>query len=442
MTRLEALLASGELVAKARTASTLSDLASAVGMTHSGYESQRRRIIKAGRPFPDLAALKRAAQGFADSDAVIRKSDNRIGPSIPNEGTGVPILGTAEEVTGKWPSVAAFDAGQDEPPLPSIPQGHAVRGVSSLVDADGQIKAQWIKTSADDRSRDALLEAWTQAVASSRGVLDPIRPPEVDCDDDLLATYLLGDAHVGMYAWKEDAGANFDLEIAERNLVGAVDRLAGLAPAASHGLIINIGDYFHSDSRSNTTTKGTPVDVDGRWPKVIATGIRIMRRCIDRALQVHRHVTVINEIGNHDTHSSVMLSIALAQFYEREPRVTIDTSPEVFHWFRFGQNLIGTHHGHLVKPKDLLGVIVVDRAQDWAETLYRYFYGGHIHHERVQEFPGFIFESLRSPATSDAWHRGQGYRSGHDIKMDVLHRTRGRINRHIVGIQQLVARTA
>jgi hypothetical protein len=95
VTRLEALLASGELVALAKTVTTRPALAAAIGMSDGAYSGHVRRIRAAGRPFPSFDDLKRAAQGFADSDAVIRKSDNRIGPSIPNEGTGVPILGTA-----------------------------------------------------------------------------------------------------------------------------------------------------------------------------------------------------------------------------------------------------------------------------------------------------------------------------------------------------------
>jgi hypothetical protein len=244
----------------------------------------------------------------------------------------------------------------------------------------------------------------------------------------------MGDPHLGMLAWPAETGNAFDLAIAERNLFAAVDRLVDLAPRTQKALIENLGDFFHADNKNSTTTKGTRLDTDGRWPKVLATGIKLMRRVIDRALQKHEHVTVINEIGNHDDHTSIVLSIALAQFYEHEPRVSIDTSPQSFHWYRFGKCLIGTHHGHNVKLTDLPGVMAVDQAKAWGETEHRYWHVGHVHHDALKELPGCTVETFRTLAGKDAWHAGQGYRAGRDMKLIVLHKDHGEVGRHTVGI--------
>jgi hypothetical protein len=333
----------------------------------------------------------------------------------------------------RWASVAAFDAGEDDPPLPAMPTGHRVRGVSTLVGPDGETKAQWIKTVSE---RDPLADI-VEAFASIKDELPrsdgPIAPPARGSTKQ-LAAYLYGDCHVGMNAWRGDAGSSFDLKIAEHNLTELTARLVDLAPETEQALIVNIGDYFHADNRGNTTTKGTPVDVDGRWAKVLAVGIRIMRRNIERALQKHQHVTVINEIGNHDTHTSIFLSLALAQFYENEPRVTIDCSSEMFHYFRFGKVLIMTHHGHNAKPADLPAIMAVDRREWWGETLWRYIFTGHIHHERSREFPGANWRSLRATATADAWHYGQGYRSAQELCLEIFDEEEGLINRHNVGV--------
>lgn len=322
-------------------------------------------------------------------------------------------------------------------PVADAPAGFLVKGTSTLYGADGAIKAQWVKTRKD---QEELLAAMAVAVGTiadawpARAV--PVKKPR-DVEADLLCVYPMGDPHIGMYAWAREAGAHFDLKIAERNLYAAVDNLVGRAPRAKQALVINIGDFFHADNNSNTTTKGTPVDVDTRWPKVLSVGVRTMRRCIDRALQRHERVTVITEIGNHDRSSAVMLALCLAQFYEREPRVHIDTSPEVFHWYRFGEVLIGTHHGHEAKMEQLPGVMACDRKADWGETSHRYWYTGHVHHTTVREFPGCTVETLRTLAPSDAWHRSKGYRSGHEMVMDVIHRKHGKIRRDTVGISQL-----
>jgi hypothetical protein len=162
-----------------------------------------------------------------------------------------------------------------------------------------------------------------------------------------------------------------------------------------------------------------------------------MRRIIDKAKEKHDMVTVICEIGNHDDQSAVMLALCLSLYYENDPRVTVDTSPALFHWYRFAENLIGVTHGDKVKPQNLGPIMASDRKQDWGETTYRYWYTGHVHHDSLKEYPGVTVETFRTLAPRDAWHHGQGYRSGQDMKCDTIHAKYGRINRHIVGIRQI-----
>jgi hypothetical protein len=247
----------------------------------------------------------------------------------------------------------------------------------------------------------------------------------------------MGDPHLGMYAWAAETGQDFDLQIAEHNLVAAVDHLVGLAPRAKQALIVNLGDFFHADNKQGTTTGGTRLDNDTRWGKVLGVGIRTMRRCIDRALQKHEKVRVVCEIGNHDDHSAVMLAIALEMYYEREPRVEIDTSPAKFHWYEFGANLIGITHGDTARFSELGGVMACDQPEAWGRTKHRYWYCGHVHHDSVKELHGVTVETFRTLAPKDKWHADKGYRSGQDMKLDVIHRLHGRQTRHVVGIRQL-----
>lgn len=316
----------------------------------------------------------------------------------------------------------------------SVPDGYRVKGVSTLYDGDGAVRAQWVKSSRDEEHKlAALLDAMSHIADTWQGLADPTPAPQTS-NADLLCVYPMGDPHIGMHSWAAETGNNFDLKIAEHNLVAAVDHLVSMAPPADHALIADVGDFHHADGKLNQTTAGTPVDVDGRWPKVFGVGLRLMRRCIDRALERHKHVTVFHARGNHNDHTAIMLAVCLAQYYEREPRVTIDTSPGKFLWHRFGANLIGVTHGDTVKLAELGEIMACDRPQDWAETQYRYWLTGHIHHDTVKELRGCIVESFRTLAPGDAWHHGKGYRSGRDMKVLVFDRTRGQILRHTVGI--------
>ena len=162
-----------------------------------------------------------------------------------------------------------------------------------------------------------------------------------------------------------------------------------------------------------------------------------MRRMIEQALTKHETVRVISEIGNHDDHTSIMLATCLAQFYEREPRVEVDDSPKNLHWYRFGRNLVVTTHTDKLKGERLYQVIAHDLAKEWGETKFRYCYGGHVHHDSEKEMAGLTVMTMRTLAPQDDWHTKQGYRAGQDMKCDVLHREFGRIERHIVGIEQI-----
>ncbi len=312
-----------------------------------------------------------------------------------------------------------------------------IRGTSTLVNAEGNVVQQWVKEQAGAHDPEQFAKVVKEALMG----LEPARKiatPSGAAVKDLLCVYPMGDPHIGMYSWAEETGADFDLEIAERNLVAAVRWLVYRCPPAEQALIVNVGDFFHADNKENKTMRsGAVLDVDTRWAKVLRVGLRAMRACIDAALERHKTVRVINEIGNHDEHSSQMLTIALAMYYDQNPRVSFDQSPAKFHYHRFGKNLIGVTHGDGPKLDRLNEIMAADRAKDWGETLHRYWYTGHIHHKRVLELVGCIAESFRTLAARDAWHAGEGYRSGRDMSAIVLERETGEVERHRVDITAL-----
>jgi hypothetical protein len=421
------LVQSGEYHRLAAQCTSDVELAERLGCTADAIQNARARLRRQGVAVPTVLEVRfgAAAVGLAEEPQDSTYS-----------GEGDITECDNSDFADEEPTQQRAALPVAEPPLPAMPKGFAVRHISTLVDGvTGETKQQWIKTSAQNDER---LD-WLQAIRDSVGPLPDIELSSLPTsqDRDLLAVYPVGDPHIGLLAWHEDAGENFDMDIAERNLVSAFKHLVDLAPSAHEALLIFIGDNAHADGQSNTTTKGTRVDVDGRTVKMARTTIQIGRRAVDLALQKHGRVRLIWERGNHDELIAAMTALAFSLIYESEPRVSVDVSPEMFHWFRFGANLIGTHHGDKVKPMDLLGVMAVDRQQDWGETKHRRFYLGHYHHQMVKEVPGLICEYLPTLASSDAWHRSMGYRSQRAMYMDVFHRERGHVNRHIVGIDHL-----
>ncbi len=323
--------------------------------------------------------------------------------------------------------------------IPPSPEGFYVKGMSTLVDGEGNVRAQWVKHNVQrEEQAKSVLEAVREAFAEHAKV--PEIPAPVISNADLLTIYPMGDPHLGMYAWAAETGTDFDLDIAERNLVEATRRLVAASPPSEHALIVNVGDFFHADNTQNRTLRsGHALDVDSRWAKVLRIGVRTMRACIEAALEKHATVRVINEIGNHDDHTSQMLTLALGLLYEANPRVQLDDSPAKFHYHVFGRNLIGVTHGDTVKPDALGGIMATDRPEDWGKTKFRYWLTGHVHNRRVFELPGCLVESFRTLAGKDSWTAASGYRAGRDMQSIVLHREYGERERHHIDISALEA---
>jgi len=312
-----------------------------------------------------------------------------------------------------------------------VPDPLVMRGVSTLYGPKGEIKLQWVKSQLDKTlAREAIEEFVSWLVQDAKG-LAPISQPPAHANADLLAVYPMGDPHFGMYAWAQETGDDFDVEIAERLTVAAIDRLVSCAPAAETAIIPELGDFFHADNKeSRTPQSGNALDTDTRWAKVMQVGLRAMIHVIRRALEKHCKVIVRIVSGNHDPHSSFALALALDAYFHNETRVTVDLNAAPFWYYRFGKVLIGVTHGDTIKPQQLPGIMAFDRPEDWGKTEHRYWYTGHVHHEAVKEYPGVVHETFRTLAARDAWHAGRGYRAGRDMRCLVLHREFGEVERH------------
>jgi hypothetical protein len=341
---------------------------------------------------------------------------------------------------GKTGTIAALQGYAPEHDMThTVPDGFTVKGVSTLYDADGNVSAQWVKSQADAERRLEMLREACEAMASDLPKLKP-RRASGKWDAGLLTVYPIGDPHIGALAWREEAGADWDLAIAERVHCAAMAALVEAAPATGQALIINLGDALHYDSMVPMTARsGNILDADGRYAKMVRVAIKVIRQCIESALERHKSVHVINAIGNHDETGAVWLSAALAHIYEREPRVTVDTSPAVFNYYRWGACLIGVHHGHTCKPDKLPGVMAADRAQDWGETRHRFWMMGHIHHASVKEYPGVTVESFGTLAAKDAYAAAGGWRSRESMTAIVLHKEHGEVARSMVSPAMLEA---
>ena len=319
-----------------------------------------------------------------------------------------------------------------------VAPGYLMGKVTVQRGASGAVERTWERQSPEQNQLDAIKE-FAETLGEKVKGLAPVSKAPAHHEKDLMCVYPWGDPHFGMFAWWEDAGADFDLDEAERLTVSAVDRLVTTAPKGSLGVLLNLGDMFHADNQRNVTQSGHQLDVDGRWAKVQQVGLRAMIHCIRRMLEQHSKVLVRINKGNHDGHSSYALSLMLSCYFHNDPRVKVDLSPAACWYFRFGNVLLGSTHGDTLKGKDMGAVMAADQPKDWGESSHRYWYVGHVHHKDIKEYPGVIVEYVRTLAARDAWHQGQGYRAGRDMQLVVHHREFGEVGRHRCDVGMLRA---
>ncbi len=311
-----------------------------------------------------------------------------------------------------------------------------IKGTSTLFDAQtGEAKITWIKTDLDKEAQlKQILESFEKSVENYKP-LPKIKSPK-GCLADKLVVYPMGDPHLGAYAWSQECGEDFDVDIAEKNLREAMRYLVDKTPNSETAIILNLGDFFHADSTNNTTTKGTRVDLDTRWSRVLEIGITLMIDCVNMALEKHKKVIVKNNTGNHDKHTSQVLSICMRHAFKNNDRVEIAEPANPYFVYEFGKNMIFSTHGDGLKPKQAQGFVANAYSEMWGRTEHRLALFGHFHHENRFEENGLLVEIFNTLASSDAWHHASGYRSKRNMKAIVLDCQEGEVERYTFNLSR------
>lgn len=312
-----------------------------------------------------------------------------------------------------------------------VPDPMAIKRISTFYNANGSIN-QWVIAEPDKQQ---LLELMRAVVDELKTDVDPLQPIRERADaiysPDLLNLFVLTDAHIGMLAWHEEGGANWDLKIAEETINAAFDHLICCSPVAETAFFCQLGDGLHTDSMVPVTpTSGHVLDADGRYQKVVRTAVRIFRRNINRLLETHKRVVVLLAAGNHDPSGSVWLQEMFSTLYEDNPRVEIICSPLPYYAYRHGEVLLGFHHGHMKKVPQLPEVFVGEFRHLLGATKQTYLHTGHLH-SKVVETNSTIVEQHATLAARDAYSAYNGYRSMRTMQAITYHKTRQETGRTV-----------
>ena len=321
----------------------------------------------------------------------------------------------------------------------SVPDTHVVKGVSTFYDSEGKPIRQWVKSDLKKQSQEDALQSFAEGLVEDLPKYQSLPSKPLTDIPQALTAYVIGDAHIGMKVTKERNGdSDWNLEIAERVTVGAIEKLIHASGGSEVGLMLDLGDFGHSDNLQNTTSSGqNHMDMDGDYGDSVAAQVRVYRRSIDLLLKSHNKVILMQVRGNHNSSTSRCMNIMLRAFYEQEPRVEVLENAHKFQSLVYGNQLILTHHGDRMKPQRGLEFAVRSLYREWGQCEHKHLLMGHIHHHTAVEIGGMLCETFQALPAGDAWHSDSGYGAKRSMSAIVYDKEHGEIQRHKVGIGQL-----
>lgn len=319
---------------------------------------------------------------------------------------------------------------------PILSPGLLLAGKTTLY-KDGEQQLQWVRE-LPEKSLENVVQALKETFDEYKGKAgSSIGVPISILSHKLLTVYPIADMHLGMYSWKEETGEDYDLEIASALLTSTMGNLMSVSYPSSTAIILNLGDFFHSDSNDNRTRKsGNVLDVDTRYAKVLRTGVRLLINTISMALSKHERVIVRNLQGNHDPYAALALTVALDAYYTGEDRVEVDVSPSPFWFYKHGKVLLGATHGDMAKPADMVSVMAAKEAVAWGQTLYRYLMLGHVHQKnKGGEVGGATWETFQTITPKDAWANSMGFTPGRSMQSITFDENLGEVARFTIAVK-------
>ena len=315
----------------------------------------------------------------------------------------------------------------------------SVNGLSTLYDENGQMKMQWVKTQADKQSRHEVLRDLVEDFKEDIPRYVPRGAVTKNADHDLLNCYVLTDYHLGMVAFEEQNGQeDWDTEKAETLLVKWFEKAIQGAPEASECVLMQLGDFMHTDNEKGTTpAHGHILDKDLPPAVLFRVAYRVLRKVIGLLEQKYPKVHIINAAGNHDPVLAGALGEALDVHYGECNNITVDSGSKMFHCYEFGDVSLFGHHGHKVKFEKASEVFVSCFRDVFGRTKYSYGHMGHYHHAKWLESNLMIMEQHRTLAAKDAHAAQGGYESGRDAKVITYHRNQGEVERRTISMKAL-----
>jgi hypothetical protein len=266
-----------------------------------------------------------------------------------------------------------------------------------------QVKA-WLRRRTKIIAIRAEIEAMKAEAAEASPVYAPIIRPTVGSGN--LLEVNLPDIHMGKLAWGKETGYDdYDVRIAEAIVEEALASLVSRTASLQYDRVAFVvgNDLQHADNKQGTTTKGTQVVTDSRYPKTYT----ITRRMIVRAAEQLRLIAPVDIImvpGNHDELSTFCLGDSLECWFRNCEDVTVWNEPTMRKYMEWGRCMLMWTHGNHGKLDDYPLLMATEQPEMWGRTAYREAHTGDKHQRKLIELHGVAVRILPTLCATDDWH--------------------------------------
>ena len=315
--------------------------------------------------------------------------------------------------------------------LHPVPDGHKIKGISTFYDEEGKAVRQWVKSQTDEERQFEILVERLENATSAIPQFKPTKPPK-ETEDNLLSLLTITDFHLGMYAWEDETGDDWDVKISETVFLNSIHDMIQASPKSGTAVLCQLGDFLHWDGiLSVTPSSGHILDSDGRYSKLVELCMNVMAKAVQMMLRKFDKVIVVSAEGNHDISGSIWLRKYIKHIFADEPRVEVVDNEFPYYAYLHGETMLAFHHGHKMKLAQLHKLFASEPRfrEMWGKSNYTYIHAGHYHHEKTIEDGGAIAEQHPTLAARDAYAARGGWVSRRGAKVITYDKTDGEIAR-------------
>lgn len=234
----------------------------------------------------------------------------------------------------------------------------------------------------------------------------------------------VADLHIGLLAWRNETGSDYDLNICTETFLNALQEIIERSKGRMFKdvYIVTLGDLLHVDNDTNTTTKGTPQQADGRISKIFDLAFNLMNTAIHWCRPLGARIHYIYTCGNHDRNTGYYLAKCLEK---ANKDVDFNILPNPQKAIVVGNTLIGFMHGDIGNAKNKTTWLITDYRKEYGATKWAEIHAGHIHTEEVKAYNNITVRSVKALTGASYWEHQQGYRSTRGLQCFIYDDERG-----------------